>query len=491
MQEDRGGVTTIEEVGQGDGRDELPSTCEQLLEEMIEKEASDLHITTGAPPQLRVDGDIVDSSVDRGPDAEGHAAAGLLGAHRDPEEAVRDRGRARLLVRHPEPGALPLQRASTSAAACRRSPPDSRSRSRPSRSSACRRSSPSWPSGRAAWCSSPGPTGSGKSTTLAAMIDKINTERHDHILTIEDPIEFIHRHKSCIVNQREVGTDTKSFARRAQVRAARGSGHRPDRRDARPRDDRGGADDRRDRPPGVRHAAHQLARRRRSTASSTSSRRTSRRRSARSSPSCSRASSPRRCCPRRSGRGRVMACEIMVATPAIRDLIRDDKVHQIYSRHAGRQEVRHADDERRAVPALHQPRSGSGGVRAGVARSQGVPPDDRQSRRWRTRRWATPNGSSAQQNRWPAVTEARTACAPIRRGPMPLFEYTARNAANGQIQKGQLDVASQGRRQRVPAEEPADPGERPRGAQADQAAAWAGSGSRRATSSSSPASSRR
>ena len=56
-----------------------------------------------------------------------------------------------------------------------------------------------------------GPTGSGKSTTLAAMIDKINQERHEHILTIEDPIEFIHSNKSCIVNQREVGLDTHSF----------------------------------------------------------------------------------------------------------------------------------------------------------------------------------------------------------------------------------------------------------------------------------------
>ncbi len=57
-----------------------------------------------------------------------------------------------------------------------------------------------------------GPTGSGKSTTLAAMIDKINRERHEHILTIEDPIEFLHQHKSCVVNQREVGSDTKGFA---------------------------------------------------------------------------------------------------------------------------------------------------------------------------------------------------------------------------------------------------------------------------------------
>src|SRR2546421_1471314 len=57
-----------------------------------------------------------------------------------------------------------------------------------------------------------GPTGSGKSTTLAAMIDKVNRERHEHILTIEDPIEFLHNHKSCIVNQREVNADTKGFA---------------------------------------------------------------------------------------------------------------------------------------------------------------------------------------------------------------------------------------------------------------------------------------
>ena len=56
-----------------------------------------------------------------------------------------------------------------------------------------------------------GPTGSGKSTTLASMIDKINVERHEHIMTIEDPIEFLHNHKGCVVNQREVAADTHSF----------------------------------------------------------------------------------------------------------------------------------------------------------------------------------------------------------------------------------------------------------------------------------------
>jgi len=63
-----------------------------------------------------------------------------------------------------------------------------------------------------------GPTGSGKSTTLAAMLDKINAERHDHILTIEDPIEYIHHHKNCLVNQREVHSDTSGFG--AALRSA-------------------------------------------------------------------------------------------------------------------------------------------------------------------------------------------------------------------------------------------------------------------------------
>ena len=57
-----------------------------------------------------------------------------------------------------------------------------------------------------------GPTGSGKSTTLASMIDKINVERREHILTIEDPIEYIHPHKNCLVNQREVHSDTNGFS---------------------------------------------------------------------------------------------------------------------------------------------------------------------------------------------------------------------------------------------------------------------------------------
>lgn len=63
-----------------------------------------------------------------------------------------------------------------------------------------------------------GPTGSGKSTTLAAMVDQVNHERQDHILTIEDPIEFVHQHKTCLVNQREIGPNTRSFS--AALRSA-------------------------------------------------------------------------------------------------------------------------------------------------------------------------------------------------------------------------------------------------------------------------------
>ena len=83
-----------------------------------------------------------------------------------------------------------------------------------------------------------GPTGSGKSTTLASLLDRINETRHEHILTIEDPIEFLHWHRSCIVNQREIGPDATSFADALRAGAPPGPGRDPRRRDARPRDDR-------------------------------------------------------------------------------------------------------------------------------------------------------------------------------------------------------------------------------------------------------------
>jgi len=102
-----------------------------------------------------------------------------------------------------------------------------------------------------------GPTGSGKSTTLAAMVNDINENEFGHILTVEDPIEFVHESKKCLINQREVGPHTLSF-NNALRSALREIGHHPGRRDARPGNHPAGAHRGRNRPPGVRHAAYQL-----------------------------------------------------------------------------------------------------------------------------------------------------------------------------------------------------------------------------------------
>ena len=102
-----------------------------------------------------------------------------------------------------------------------------------------------------------GPTGSGKSTTLAAMVNHLNEHEYGHVLTVEDPIEFVHESKKCLINQREVGPHTLSFANALRSRAARGPRRHPGGRDARPGNHPPGADRGRDRPPGVRHAAHQ------------------------------------------------------------------------------------------------------------------------------------------------------------------------------------------------------------------------------------------
>ena len=218
---------------------------------------SDLHITTDTPPQIRVHGHL-QRLEGAGPDAGRHEAAGLQRADRRAEEALRGDARARLLVRHQGAGALPLQHVQPARRRGRRLPADSREDPHASRSWACRRCWRRWPSGRAAWCSSPARPARGKSTTLAAMIDKINKERHDHILTIEDPIEFVHQHQGCLVNQREVHSDTQSFAMalRAALREDPDIVLIGEMRDLETVEV--GAAHRRDRPPDVRHAAHEL-----------------------------------------------------------------------------------------------------------------------------------------------------------------------------------------------------------------------------------------
>ena len=175
-----------------------------------------------------------------------------------------------------------------------------------------------------------GPTGSGKSTTLAAMIDKINRERKGHIITVEDPIEFIHKHQSCIINQREIGSDTKSFANAlkyalredpdiilvgemrdletiAATLTIAETGHL-----AFATLHTNSAAEAINRIIDV-FPSHQQSQVRAQLAFVLEGIVT------------------QTLLPKATGRGRVMAAEILVVTPAIRALVRDDKVHQIYS----------------------------------------------------------------------------------------------------------------------------------------------------------------
>lgn len=175
-----------------------------------------------------------------------------------------------------------------------------------------------------------GPTGSGKSTTLASMIDKINRERHGHIITVEDPIEFLHRHQSCIVNQREVGTDTKSFASALKY-ALRED---PDVilvGELRDLETIAAA-------LTIAETGHlALATLHTNSAPEAINRIIDVFPSNQQSQVRAQLAFvlegiiTQSLLPRLSGRGRSMALEILVATPAIRAVIRDDKVHQIYS----------------------------------------------------------------------------------------------------------------------------------------------------------------
>ncbi|MEW6775450.1 MAG: type IV pilus twitching motility protein PilT [Bdellovibrionota bacterium] len=181
----------------------------QLLKAMIEKGASDLHITTGSPPQLRIDGDLTPLKVPplTAQDTKQLCYSILTDAqkHQFEEQNELDlsfgvKGLSRFR------GNVFMQRGAVAAAF----------RTIPFKILSFQELG--LPPVVAMLSEKPrglilvtGPTGSGKSTTLATIIDKINAERHEHIVTIEDPIEFLHPHKNCVVNQREVHADTKSF----------------------------------------------------------------------------------------------------------------------------------------------------------------------------------------------------------------------------------------------------------------------------------------
>jgi twitching motility protein PilT len=175
-----------------------------------------------------------------------------------------------------------------------------------------------------------GPTGSGKSTTLAAMVDKINTERRGHIITIEDPIEFIHRHANCMVNQREVGADTQSFSAALKYALRQD----PDViliGEMRDLETIGAA-------LTIAETGHLVL-----ATLHTNSAAESVNRIIDAFPSHQQAQVRAQLAfvlegvvtqtllPKSKGKGRVVAAEVMICTPAIRAVIRDEKIHQIYS----------------------------------------------------------------------------------------------------------------------------------------------------------------
>jgi twitching motility protein PilT len=181
----------------------------QLLKSLVDQGGSDLHITTNTPPQIRVDGRLVPMNLPQlnGVDTKQLCYSVLTDAqkHKLEEENELDlsfgvKGLSRFR------GNIFIQRGAV-AGVFRVIPYkiltfDDLGLPPVVAELSCK------PRGLVLVT---GPTGSGKSTTLASIIDKINTERHEHIVTIEDPIEYLHPHKGCLVNQREVGADTKSF----------------------------------------------------------------------------------------------------------------------------------------------------------------------------------------------------------------------------------------------------------------------------------------
>jgi twitching motility protein PilT len=300
-----------------------------LLEEMIQRDASDLHITAAEKPKLRVDGDMTDSSVPDiltpkdtlqlaysvltenqkkrfETDDELDFSFGIQNLARFRGNVFKQRGCVAMVIRMIPFNVRTFQDLGLP-------PVIAKLAERPR-----------------GLILVTGPTGSGKSTTLAAIIDKINKERKGHIITVEDPIEFIHRHQSCIVNQREIGTDTKTFASALKYAL-------------REDPDVILVGEMRDLETvaaalTIAETGHLVL-----ATLHTNSAAESINRVIDVFPSNQQSQVRAQLAfvlegvvtqtllPKLKGRGRAMAAEIMVATPAIRALIRDDKVHQIYS----------------------------------------------------------------------------------------------------------------------------------------------------------------
>ena len=299
-----------------------------LLKSMVDKGASDLHITTGSPPQVRVRGQLypLDAPV-MDPKTTRELLYSILTEsqkHKFEEEQELDlsfgikgvaRFRANIFIQR---GAL--------AGVFRMIPYEIMALDSLGLPPVVMRLT-TLPRGLILVT---GPTGCGKSTTLAAFLDKINTERHDHIVTIEDPIEFVHKHKGCLVNQREIGADTKSFVNALKyiLRQDPDVVFIGEMRDLETMQAALTISETGHLVFATLHTnsavqtvnrivdafpAHQQSQIRAQLAF------------------VLEAVIAQQLIPRLDGKGRVMSSEVMISTPAIRNLIREDKIHQIYS----------------------------------------------------------------------------------------------------------------------------------------------------------------
>lgn len=304
------------------------ATLYDLLKQMIDSGASDLHVTTGTPPRLRIDGKLV--VMDHPPlgaaDTKTICYSVLTDAqkHRFEENNELDlsfgiKGLSRFRAN------IFMQRGAV-AGAFRTIPFNIRT-FRELGLPEMVNDLVKKPRGLILVT---GPTGSGKSTTLAAMIDRINEERYDHIITVEDPIEYLHGHKKCLINQREVNADTASFkaALKYVLRQDPDVVLIGEMRDL----------ETIEAALTVSETGHlTLATLHTNSAVQTINRiidvfPAHQQEQIRVQLSfVLEGILSQQLLPKKSGHGRVMAVEILVPNPAIRNLIREDKVHQIYS----------------------------------------------------------------------------------------------------------------------------------------------------------------
>jgi twitching motility protein PilT len=300
-----------------------------LLEEVIEREASDLHITAGERAKIRIDGEIVNSNIDYvlTPKDTLQLAYSVLTENQKKRFELEDELDFSFGIQNLARfrGNVFKQRGCVSMV-IRQIPFTIRTFADLGLPGVIARMAEK-PRGLVLVT---GPTGSGKSTTLAAMVDKINRERAGHIITVEDPIEFIHRHQSCIVNQREIGTDTKSFANALKYALREDPdvilvGEMRDLETIQA-------------ALTIAETGHLVFATLHTNSAAEAINRiidvfpSHQQSQVRAQLAFVLEGIVTQCLlPKARGRGRALACEVLVITPAIRALIRDDKVHQIYS----------------------------------------------------------------------------------------------------------------------------------------------------------------